>query len=56
MIKLIIDSAADIGKEEAKEKGIIMLPMLITIGEAEFYDGVNLSPQEFWEKLIESDV
>ena len=56
MIKLIIDSAADIGKEEAKEKGIIMLPMLITIGEEEFYDGVNLSPQEFWEKLIESDV
>lgn len=33
-----------------------MLPMLITIGEEEFYDGVNLSPQEFWEKLIESDV
>ena len=56
MVKLIIDSAADIGKKEAEEKGVIMIPMLITIGEEEFYDGVNLSPQEFWEKLIESDV
>ena len=56
MVKLMIDSAADIGKKEAEEKGIIMIPMLITIGEEEFYDGVNLSPQEFWEKLIESDV
>lgn len=56
MVRLIIDSAADIGKLEAKEKGIIMLPILITFGEEEFYDGVNLSPQEFWEKLIETDV
>ncbi|MBO5019337.1 MAG: DegV family protein [Clostridia bacterium] len=56
MIKLMIDSAADISKQEADEKGIIMIPMLITIGEEEFYDGVNLSPQGFWEKLIESDV
>ncbi len=56
MVKLMIDSAADIGKKEAEEKGVIMIPMLITIGEEEFYDGVNLSPQEFWKKLIESDV
>ena len=33
-----------------------MIPMLITIGEEEYYDGVNLSSQEFWEKLVESDV
>ena len=56
MVKLMIDSAADIGKKEAEEKGIIMMPMLINIGEEEFYDGVNLSKQEFWEKLIENDV
>lgn len=56
MIKLVVDSAADISKQEATQKGIIMVPMLITFGEEEFYDGLNLSPQEFWEKLIESDV
>lgn len=56
MIRLIIDSASDIGKREAEEKGVIMMPILITFGEEEFYDGVNLSAQEFWEKLIENDV
>lgn len=56
MIKLMIDSAADIGAEEAKELGIIMLPMVITIGEEEYYDGVDLTPQGFYEKLVESDV
>ena len=56
MIKLMVDSAADIGQQEAKKMGIVMIPMLITIGEEEYYDGVNLSPQEFYEKLIESDV
>ena len=32
-----------------------MIPMIITIGEEEYYDGVNISPREFYEKLIESD-
>lgn len=54
-IKLMIDSASDIGEKEAKELGIIMIPMIITIGEEEYYDGVNISPREFYEKLIESD-
>ena len=56
MIKLMIDSAADIGAAEAEKLGIIMVPMVITIGETEYLDGVNLSPTEFYEKLIESDV
>ena len=54
-IKLMIDSASDIGEKEAKEMGIIMVPMIITIGEEDFYDGVNITPREFYEKLIESD-
>ena len=29
MIKIMIDSAADIGRDEAVEKGIIMLPMIL---------------------------
>ncbi|MGN1062688.1 MAG: DegV family protein [Candidatus Scatosoma sp.] len=56
MIKLIIDSAADISKAEADRLGIIMIPMEITIGNEEYYDGVDLTPAEFYEKLIESSV
>ena len=40
MIKLITDSAADIGRAEAALLGIVVLPMLITIGNEEYRDGV----------------
>lgn len=55
-VKLIIDSASDIDAAEAKERGIIMIPMEISFGDETFYDGVNLSRGEFFEKLIETDV
>lgn len=56
MIKILIDSAADISKEEANKLGVTMVPMSITFGDEEYWDGVNLMPNEFYEKLIESSV
>lgn len=50
-IKLVIDSASDINKEEADKLGVIMLPMEINFGEQSFYDGVNLLPEQFYSKL-----
>ncbi|WP_251182012.1 DegV family protein [Anaerocaecibacter muris] len=55
MIKLLVDSASDIDLTEARDLGIELIPMLITIGEKEYSDGVGLSHKEFFEKLIESD-
>lgn len=54
MIRLMIDSASDISKAEAEKMGIVMIPMIITFGTEDYYDGVNLTPNEFFEKLIES--
>lgn len=54
-IKLMIDSASDIGREEAEAMGVELLPMVISIGEKDYYDGVDLLPLQFYEKLIESD-
>lgn len=54
-VKIVIDSASDIGKAEAEKLGIVMLPMMITFGEEDYYDGVDLLPTQFYEKLIESD-
>ena len=54
-VKIIIDSAADIGEKEANDKGVIMLPMTITFGDNDYRDGKDLTPEEFYEKLIESD-
>lgn len=55
MIKILVDSASDIDEEEAKKKGIFMIPMEVTFGEETYLDGVNLSHSEFFLKLIESD-
>ena len=54
-VKIMIDSASDISLSEAEKKGVIMIPMLITFGEEEFFDGVDLLPERFYEKLVESD-
>lgn len=55
-VKIVVDSASDISKKEAESLGIEMIPMLINFGEEEFYDGVDLTPDEFYEKLIENDI
>ncbi len=55
MIKILIDSASDITEEEAKQKGIHMIPLEVRFGEDVYLDGVNLLPQEFLNKLIESN-
>lgn len=54
MIKLLIDSASDIEETEAQILGISLIPMEIRFGEETYFDGVNLSHQQFFEKLIES--
>ena len=56
MIKILIDSASDIEQAEAQTMGIGMVPMEIRFGEETYYDGVDLSHRQFFEKLIESDV
>lgn len=55
-MKLIVDSASDIGMQEAKEMGIEMLPMAIMFGDEEYYDGVDMLPTQFYQKLETSDV
>ncbi|MBE5972013.1 MAG: DegV family protein [Lachnoclostridium sp.] len=54
-IRFIIDSAADITPAEAEALGLIHLPMKVIFGETEYSDSVDLSHEEFYQKLIESD-
>ena len=54
-IKIITDSACDMTVEEAKDKGIVLMPLTVTFGEESFKDGVELSHEGFFEKLIETD-
>lgn len=54
MIKILVDSASDVEKNEAEELGISLIPMRVRFGDEEYSDGINLSHREFFEKLIES--
>ncbi len=53
-VKLVVDSASDIDLKEAEALGIHMIPMSIQFGDKTYQDGVDLSREEFFEKLIES--
>lgn len=53
-IRIITDSASDISQETAKKWGITVLPMNVRFGDEEFLDGVTLSSEDFYHKLIET--
>lgn len=53
-IKLVIDSSCDINLEEANKLGITLIPMEIQFGDEMYYDGVTITPKQFYEKLIEN--
>lgn len=51
MIKIIADSTCDLTNEEAKSLGVELIPMKVLIDEEEYISGVNLSAEEFYQKL-----
>ena len=53
-VKIVVDSSSDISEKEAKELGVSMIPMIVSFGEEDFFDGVDLLPDEFYKKLQES--
>jgi DegV family protein with EDD domain len=56
MVKLVTDSASDLPPEVAKELGIILVPLHIQFGSETYKDRVDLSPEEFYNKLEHSSV
>lgn len=54
-IKILVDSASDFTQDEAKQYGIEVIPLIVSFGDQEYLDGVNLTQKEFYEKLIETD-
>lgn len=51
-IQIITDSASDI--IDRSREDVTVLPMTITFGDTEYQDSVNLTHQEFYERLIEN--
>jgi len=53
-IRFVVDSGSDILPEEARELGIVHLPLTVTFGTHTYADAVDLSHRDFYEKLVES--
>lgn len=56
MVKIITDSTADFTAAEAAELGLGVVHLRTRFGDEEYIDGVDITPHQFYEKLVESDV
>lgn len=51
MVHIITDSTCDIMKEEQEKMGITVLSLIVNFGEEMYKDGVEMTRQEFYDKL-----
>ena len=52
-VRIIVDSSADVS--ESIRQRLTVVPLTVRFGDQEFIDGVTITRQAFYEKLIESD-
>ena len=50
-VTIITDSAADLPQEIALQRSIRIVPLYVTLGDDTFKDGVELTPDELYEKM-----
>ena len=50
-VAVVTDSAADLPHALALSLGIRVVPLTVTFGDASFLDGVDLSPEAFWDRV-----
>lgn len=55
MIRILTDSTADFSAEDVRSLGLRVVPLLVNFGEEHYRDGVDLAPEEFYEKLVQAD-
>lgn len=48
MIRIISDSTCDLSKDLIEKYGITIVPLHIVLGEDEFFDGVNIAPDDIY--------
>lgn len=53
-VRVFVDSSADIYGKIAEETGIIKVPLSVHFGDAVYEDGVDLTPDAFYQLLITS--
>lgn len=55
MIRFLVDTSSDYTVEEINAKGMELVPLHITLGEADYRDGYDLSKDRFYELLTSNE-
>lgn len=55
-VAIVTDSASDLTAEEVAHHGVRVVPLSIRFGDEEFTDGVTITVDEFYDKLVNVDV
>jgi len=55
-VKIVTDSLGDIPSDVARELGITIIPLNVLFGEGIYRDGVDLTTEQFYQKLLKSKV
>lgn len=54
-VQIVIDSACDLPKSTADNLGLSYVPMRTIFDNTEYLDGITMTGEQFYEKLIETD-
>jgi len=55
-VRIVTDSTCDLSPELAQQLGIIVVPVYLRFGDEVYRDGVDISQDEFYQKLVESPI
>ena len=54
-MKIVTDSGCDLTKEQCQELDVTMLPLKVQLGERTYLSGVDLTAEEFYELLDQTE-
>ena len=54
MVKIVTDSSCDLSLERCAELGVEMLPITVNFGEESYRANVDLTTEDFYEKLAQA--
>jgi DegV family protein with EDD domain len=52
LVAIVTDSTADLDPAVAAAAGLRIIPLYVRFGDEEFRDGVDMSPAQFWDRLL----
>ena len=55
-VKIVTDSVSDLPSEVVEELGITVVPLNVRFGDEVYRDGIDLTAEQFYERLIHSQI